>query len=347
MNDNHKIKNIYYMLSYAYNSLRENGYEGVASEVFDNIHDLFAAILIHGVNLQIKRGLHRDFISEEAVLPGLRGQIKISETNKKQARIHGKLICEYDEFTENSPHNQVLKSVMCLLLRQGSVKAENKLSLRKLLLYFAGITDIFPAQIRWDMLKYHRNNASYRMLIEICRLTVEGLLLTTETGVHKLASWIDDKKMYDLYERFVLAYYKRHYPELSPRSGHIKWDIADGGKSEYLPIMKPDILLSYGEKTLIIDAKYYENTYQTYHDRTKFISGHLYQIFTYVMNYSKGHFGKVSGVLLYAKTNETITPDEDMVIGGNRFSLKTLDLNQDWYGITKQLNELCECLFSK
>ena len=34
------IKNIYYMLSYAYTPLTQGGYESVEKEEFDNIHNL-------------------------------------------------------------------------------------------------------------------------------------------------------------------------------------------------------------------------------------------------------------------------------------------------------------------
>ena len=330
------------MLSYAYQTLREKEYESVASEDFDNIHDLFTAILIHGVNAQVKRGLHRDYIPKEESLSGLRGQIRISETIKRNTRPQCKLICVYDEFTENSPHNQVLKSVMMLLLRHGSVKDENRKALRKLLLYFAKVSDIHPAEIRWEILKYHRNNASYRMLIEVCRFTVEGLLITTEAGEHKLASWVNDEKMYQLYERFVLAFYKRHHPELSPCASHIDWDVTIAGKSEYLPTMKSDIILSSGAKSIIIDTKYYGRTMQKNYERTTYISGNLYQIYTYVMNHSRGSSGNVSGVLLYAKTDEAITPDEDMIISGNRISVKTLDLNMNFSNISRQLAAIAD-----
>ena len=104
MADNHKIKNIYYMLSYAFQSLSEKGYDRVATEEFDNIHDLFATILIHGISSQVKRGLHRDYISNEEALPGVRGQIRVTETIKRQTRPQGRLICVFDEFTEDSPH---------------------------------------------------------------------------------------------------------------------------------------------------------------------------------------------------------------------------------------------------
>lgn len=43
------IKNIYYMLTYAFQSLRQSNYDSVATEDFENIHDMFAAILGKGV----------------------------------------------------------------------------------------------------------------------------------------------------------------------------------------------------------------------------------------------------------------------------------------------------------
>ena len=39
------IKNVYYMLSYAFSTLRQGGYESVASEEFENIHDLFESVV--------------------------------------------------------------------------------------------------------------------------------------------------------------------------------------------------------------------------------------------------------------------------------------------------------------
>ena len=49
------IKNIYYMLSYAFQILKQGDYEKVAAEKFDKINDLFAAILVKGVSRQLKQ----------------------------------------------------------------------------------------------------------------------------------------------------------------------------------------------------------------------------------------------------------------------------------------------------
>lgn len=343
MADNIKVKNIYYMLSYVWHGLRETGFENVAAEDFENIHDLFSAILIQGVGDQIKRGLYRDYIAQEEPLSVLQGKINIAESIKKQTLIQKRLVCVHDEFTENLPHNQVLKSTIYLLLRHGNVKKKNKSRLRKLLLYFSSVTDISPVSICWNKLKYHRNNSEYRMLIDICQLTVKGLLLTTETGSYTLAGWLSDKLMHNLYERFVLSYFQAEHQNISPRSAYISWDIPEGTDSTYLPAMKSDITLTNGSRTLIIDTKWYEHTMQTHtlYNSSKFISHHLYQIFTYVKNMDKGAAGNTAGVLLYAKSGEGITPDGDFRIGGSRISLKTLDLDREWGKIRSQLDELC------
>ena len=334
------------MLSYAFQALKETGFANLAAEDFENIHDLFAAILVCGIRTQIKRGLHRDYIQNEEALAGLRGQIKVSETIKRQTITQRRLVCVYDEFSPDTPHNQALKSVMLLLLRHGNVKSERKKDLLKLFLYFDQVTEITPAAIRWDALKCHRNNSSYHMLIGICRLTVKGLLLTKEAGTHKLSTWLQDEEMHRLYEKFVLSYYLRHHPEFAPKASFIDWDIADTEKSAYLPLMKSDITLQSGERRLIIDTKYYGRTMQlnSRYDSRTYISSNLYQIYSYVKNSDKDSTGQVAGVLLYAKTDEIVTPDEDMIIGGNRISLKTLDLNHDWEAIKFQLENLCTWL---
>lgn len=81
-----------------------------------------------------------------------------------------------------------------------------------------------------------------------------------------------------------------------------------------------------GEKVLIIDTKYYGRTMQKNPqiDKSTPISANLYQIYTYVKNKDKHNSGNVSGVLLYAKTDEEITPDNDYNMSGNKISVKHL-----------------------
>ena len=62
-------------------------------------------------------------------------------------------------------------------------------------------------------------------------------------------------------------------------------------------------------------------------------------------NFDKEQNGNVSGIFLYARTNEAIQPDNDYVIGGNKISAKTLDLNCDFEIIKGQLDNIINSVF--
>lgn len=79
-------------------------------------------------------------------------------------------------------------------------------------------------------------------------------------------------------------------------------------------------------------------------DKQTIHSGNLYQVFTYVKNLDKDNTGLVSGMLLYARTQESIAPDLDAHFGPNRIMVRTLDLNQEFSGIREQLNNIAKQL---
>jgi 5-methylcytosine-specific restriction enzyme subunit McrC len=47
-------------------------------------------------------------------------------------------------------------------------------------------------------------------------------------------------------------------------------------------------------------------------------------------------------MLLYAKTDEEIYPDNEYQMSGNRICVRTLDLNCDFEEIAAQLNEIAQ-----
>ena len=104
--------------------------------------------------------------------------------------------------------------------------------------------------------------------------------------------------------------------------------------------MQTDVFLRFNDKVLIIDAKYYGRTLQKQYDKYSLHSNNLYQIFTYVKNQDKENTGNVAGILLYAKTDEDITPDCMFNMSGNQIGAKTLDLNKEFSLIAKQLDEI-------
>lgn len=328
------------MLSYAFYNLNEDNYNRIQTEEFENTADLFSEILAIGVAKQIKQGLVKDYIDVKETTSSIRGKIEITESINSQSFLKRQLTCTYDEFSVNCYLNQILKSTMNLLLKS-DISRRNKKKLKKLLMYFGEVDLIDLKSINWKI-RFDRNNQNYRMLIGVCYLTVKGLLQTTRKGDMKLMTFLDDQRMSRLYEKFILNYYKKEHPKINASASQIKWQL-DDEEDFMLPRMQSDIMLEYLDKVLIIDAKYYKNTLQSYYDVNTLHSGNLYQVFTYVKNKQVENLDKeVSGMLLYARTDEEVLPNNEYMMSGNCIAVMTLDLNQDFNQIKNQLDTIAE-----
>ena len=339
------IRNIYYMLAYAFQELRQNNYAEIEGEKFDDIYDLFAEILARGISYQLKQGLYREYVSKNESMQTVRGKIDINGTIANRLRNNQQIACHYDELSENNVYNQILVTTVTTLIRHSDVKKEKKAKLKQLMLFFQNVQPVDVHTIRWNALRFDRNNRNYRMLLYLCYFIVSEWLMTTEDGKYKMHDFSDDH-MCRLYEKFVLEYYKKHHPELKPCAAKIEWNIdKESSTTNILPIMQTDILLSMGERTMIIDTKYYNKSLQRQYDKSTIHSGNLYQIHTYVTEYDEGHTGKADGMLLYAKTQEEITPDGQMKHrDGNTIFFRTLDLNTDFETIKERLDSFVSTL---
>ena len=329
------------MLAYAFHVLNEQGYKSISMESFDNTAELFAEILSRGISNQIKRGLGKEYISRQEALSTLRGRLNISESIKTQTIIRKQMICSYDDFSVNSYMNRIIKSTMFLLIKS-DISKKRKKKLKKLCVFFSDVDVLDVNSINWNI-RYNRNNQTYRMLISICYLTINGLLQTQTDGTTRLMDFLDEQRMYRLYEKFILEYYRKEYPVITVNASQISWQLDDGYDYEMLPVMQSDIMLTFNEKVLIIDAKYYSHSLQYQYDQYTIHSNNLYQIFTYVKNKEeelKNQPHEVSGMLLYAKTDEDIYPDNEYKMSGNLISVRTLDLDVDFSVIKKQLDNV-------
>ena len=336
------IQNIYYMLSYAFQTLQAETYKDLAAENFHNTAELCAAILDKGIGIQLKHGLRRDYVSKSESLSTLQGKLNISESIKTQTMLKKQMICTYDEFSTNIQFNQIIKSTVLLLLKANITNSRKK-SLRKLLLFFSDVNEIDLHFVNWNQ-QYNRSNQNYQMLIGMCYLVYKGLLTTQNNGTTKLMDFFDGQRMCRLYEKFLLEYYRKEHPELTANASQIAWQL-DDTENQMLPRMQTDIMLSKNNNILIIDAKYYSHMTQQQYGIHTLHSNNLYQIFTYVKNKEfelRNYEHTVSGMLLYAQTDEDIIPNNTYHMSGNQISVLALDLNQDFSKISRTLDDIAK-----
>lgn len=329
--------------------LREDHYKNVGTEVFERSADLCAAILVRGLSLQVKQGLHCEYISHTEELSSIRGQIEMWESFVK-SKLNKKIVCSYDEFSEDNILNQILKATAELLITS-DIDEDRKVQLKKLLVYFTTVKHIELRTVNWNF-QFNRFNRSYQMLTAICYLVYKGLLQTTSDGNTYLLDFVDEQKMSHLYEKFLLEYYKYHWgKQFKVSSPEIAWQLDEGSDIDQLPTMKSDVVLRRDDDYLIIDAKYYSKNLQEYKGKKTIFSDNIYQMYAYVKNQeaqlqqggNTPH--SVSGLIMYAMTDDEEQPHLNFKNTGNLICARSFDLNTDWSEIRKQLDNVISEFF--
>lgn len=343
INVDNKVKNIYYMLCYSFygEQLNEKDESSLGEEAFENIYNLFSLLLCLILKKQIKKGLHKEYINVDDELSTIRGKIDLNKTINNNSLVRKKIYCDFDEYSENCLLNQIIKTTMFYLLKSNKIGSTTKDEIKRLLNYFSNVDVIDIKSIKWDQVKFNRNNLSYKYVVDLCRLILKGLIVSDKNGNNKFKEFLDDTRISAIYENFIKAYYRKHYPELNASSK--KLYLNDKPMLDFIPMMKTDITIEFEDRMLIIDAKFYNKilreNYLNARCRT-ISSNNLYQIMAYVDNQDPYKTGNVSGMLLYAQTVNDPTIDIKQQLNMHTIMVKTLDLNESWENIKTQLNNI-------
>jgi 5-methylcytosine-specific restriction enzyme subunit McrC len=336
-NNNIPIRNIYYMLSYAYQTLNISEYKQIGTEKFENVKDLYAKILSIGIPVLIRGGLSKEYISVEDTSNVIKGKIDINATIKKNALVNKKVAVVYDEFSENILLNQIIKATLVYLSRSNIINQKIRRLFYGLLPYFTEVSDVVLDLKLWKNVRYNRQNIRYQFIVDVCRYLYEQLLFDESSTSEMMKEVQDEQRLSSLYEKFIYAFFKRE-TEYNVSHPQIKWSV-DDAFTDALPIMQTDLVLQKDKKTLIVDGKFYsENMVARFEGgAAKQKSGNLYQIFTYINNWKKEPDETVAGMLLYAKTTALNQPNHIYHIKGNQIFVVSLDLQQNFSDIKENL----------
>ncbi|MDF7641047.1 hypothetical protein PT279_05515 [Bifidobacterium sp. ESL0784] len=335
--DNVVIKNIYYMMTYAFKALRLNDYRRLATEDFDHIDDLLAAILAIAIGAQRRRGFEREYLPIHENLHTVRGHIDMTATARLQMAGYNGLACVYDDFSEDTYKNRVLKTTALLLIGRKDVDAVRKTDLKRCLIAMRDVGEVDIHRVDWARLRFHRNNASYVLLMNVCQMVIERELFNQDEGNWSM-QYRSKRKLSKLYEKFVLEYYRVHHPELSASAKTVNRQAQ--GNIEFLPRLLTDVTLSRGRRELIIDAKCYGHILDVHYGKPIYAPKHINQIQSYVLHEVFDNDKLVDGMLLYAKVGNEDGHNETWSELEHHFSVRTMDLNRDFDAIAADLDDI-------
>ena len=81
--------------------------------------------------------------------------------------------------------NKVIKTTLFYLIKSNKIGSETKDALKKLLNYFSKVGLIEIKSIKWDQIKFNRNNMSYKYVVDLCKLILNGLIVSDKSGKNK------------------------------------------------------------------------------------------------------------------------------------------------------------------
>jgi 5-methylcytosine-specific restriction enzyme subunit McrC len=333
-----RVQNVYYLLCYAWDYLEERSLVDLHAVTGDRVENLLGQVLRDGVSRLFRRGLDRGYVVIEEDGRRLRGKVLISETAQRLLLNQGRVICLPDELTVDVPHNRVIKAGITALVGIPTLDkgvCRGLLDLRRRL---GDVTDVDLTPTAFRTIQLHRNVAGYGFLLNVCQLIARSFLPEAGTGRRRFHPFVaNEQEMGALFQAFVRNFLKREQADFEVSAPKVDWDVVPFREADlaWLPAMQTDIVLESRDQKIVIEAKYYATPHQAFHGARKLISGHLYQVLTYVSHLRVEPGQERTAVLLYAGAGQE--QRLEYRLGGHRVLVRGLDLSVEWREVHRQL----------
>ena len=233
-NDEQNLNIFIYMLMYVYNINLSNEQIASCQNQKHSILEVFVQMFASNLLNELKKGIYKEYITQQDNLPVLKGKYLINE-NLKYNFTKNKIYCEYDEFSPNNSLNQFFLYAIKYL--QKFVKDKKLLKQCELI-----FDEVEYKQIdinKLDIVHFNRLNSRFKTSFEIAILLLKQSIPLFSQDKKSFAFLFD---MNILFEKFIARIVK---------------ELDDNAKIQNQDnfndlILKPDIIL----KNQIIDTKY-------------------------------------------------------------------------------------------
>ena len=276
------------MLAVAYDlRVSDSALTGMArqsNDLLELLIRLFATRLLSAV----RHGLPRRYIACEEDLRLLRGRLDVVWQFTRHAVRPDRLACLFDELSEDTPLNRVLKAAVSLLTRIARSTANARL-LAELAARFDSTGD--SSRPLEERVRLDRTNTAFHDLYWLARLFLEGEWQGTAAG--RPVGYALLFPMNELFERFIGLCLKRsiggHRVSLQAQGKHALKD-EEIGKQVFA--LQPDAVVESNRGPIVLDTKWKE--LKPEQNDLGVVPGDIYQILAY------GHaYGAARVILLY------------------------------------------------
>lgn len=261
--------------------------------------EVFYYLFLQSVVWLTQRGLARCYRTVEDDLPFLRGRIHFPEHLRRNAVNRARFFVGYDEFSADRPANRLIRTVLDRLVARAK-HPRNRQLLHGLRPAFAEIPPAAQPEVDWERRLVDRSMRHYDEVLPWVGLLLFRSGLATFAGQHRNRALLFP--MWEVFEDFVTASFRRHQSEFEVRAQQPREPLARSEDGNGVFHMMPDISLMpkgmrRSKPAFILDTKW-KRLKALEEDRNRGISqADLYQLFAYGRKY-----GVPKVALIYPKS---------------------------------------------
>jgi 5-methylcytosine-specific restriction enzyme subunit McrC len=328
------LKNLFYMLSFtkqldikdndvAKLSKKNNPFLEVLIGIFAN--SLFDCLL---------RFIPKNYVLQEENLSYLKGKIKFNENIRYNTTNKARFYCEYDEFCEDNPLNQLFYYV-CLMLSKISTFEKNRRTLKQILNIYSEVSFIPITKEKIQSLKLSRSQMSFDKPFKLAKMFIENS--SVEMSSRKLNTIALVWDMNKLFEEFIYQFLRKNQSEfdgikeityqnnqylIKSSKNLLNGECYNRSfKSTYT-----DILIKLKDRLIILDTKYKLND----GNRNEFKNADIYQLLAYkVIHERDNKNSKIHSVLAYPQCKEEPFAWKHYVEENKYVMLTCFDMRED------------------
>ena len=259
--------NLLHMLSYAEDLAIQEESVAKLGSVRDDWFELLTRLFAVELHKNLLFGPFRSYTLREERLAVMRGKWLVAKQLARRPHLHHQFELAYDEFTLDTPLNQVFRHVVDSLLRLTREPSNRRLltALHAMLIDVSRLGYI-PDAIR-EKIQFNRLNERFQTAYNFAQMFLDQESMMLRTGQRQLFAFVLD--MNRLFEQFVAGFIARHKKGIFPlRHEELILTVQSRGERVHLlqrePDGKsmirlvPDILINdlRGGRRLIVDTKY-------------------------------------------------------------------------------------------
>ncbi|MBS4460338.1 McrC family protein [Lactococcus petauri] len=295
----------------------------------NNLLEVFISMFLSESDMVIKRGLKSSYVIVQSNEKFLKGKLLMTQHLRKNTVNQAHFYNEYDEFLNNGPENQLIKTTLEYLLTKSRDNGNLKL-IREQLSYFEFVDVTHAPEQTFQKVQNTRNYKYYSQTLDRCRIFLSRKSFTLFKGDSFAFAILFP--MEEIFESYIAYMAKKHLPNLDVRAQDKSYSLFDKTaetKTGYR--LRPDLVIRDTEKVIIADTKwkvlYYSGPSQA----------DLYQMYAYYTRYHHKLEEVQKVVLIYPYSlayneNEFRSLIDESDVLGSKIQVRFIDLLRDDVG---------------